>query len=290
MDPIESRRGAWHQSTLESLLDGCSWQYYLTYVLGLPAPSGAASVAGTGYHKAIELYERGRMDGVVVTLDDMLVTAEAYVLANISDMVAVAEARQAVTHWYDTGVKGGVSHRVWLADYIPVAIEPYFRMGLVDDTLPIAGWIDGVYKHTVSGEYIIVDHKTANNLSRWGHDGALHRAQATMYSVALLLSPDYPEITTLLPMVYLVSRKTAGRGHSFEAIRRVTVQPDMNDVNLLGGRIVAAESLVRDGAYIPKPWWPLCSERWCPHYEGCQVTGDLLGTPEEVRVRITAPQ
>lgn len=288
-DPVLSRREAWHQSTLETLLDGCSWQYFLTYVLNIPGRDKPAAVSGIAYHAAIEAYERARAAGQEFSLPEMLDLAEQSVRETLDDDDAVEAARHAVRHWYQTPTKdGGLSHREWLADYDSVAIEPYFRLDLVEGALPVAGWIDGVYRHKQTGEHILVDHKTANNLSRWGHDGDEHRAQATMYSAALVLSPDYP-IEHLIPMVYLVSRKTKGRGHSFEGVRRVTVQPILEDVRVLGERIRNAEKLVADEAYVRRPEWVLCSQQWCPHYENCMVTGDLAGTPAQVRKRLTVP-
>lgn len=288
-DPVLSRREAWHQSTLETLLDGCSWQYFLTYVLNIPGRTKPASVSGIAYHAAIEAHEHARIAGEELGLPEMLALAEQSVRETLDDDKAVDEAKQAVRHWYQTPTKnGGPSHREWLADYEPVAIEPYFRLDLVDGALPVAGWIDGVYRHKQTGEYILVDHKTANNLSRWGHDGDEHRAQATMYSTALVLSPDYP-VEHLVPMVYLVSRKTKGRNNSFEGARRVTVQPILEDVRVLGDRIRTAEKMVADEAYVRRPEWVLCSQEWCPHYENCMVTGDLAGTPAQVRKRLTVP-
>jgi hypothetical protein len=283
-EAILARQGAWHQSTLETLLDGCSWQYFLTYVLGIEGAKKPASISGSGYHAAIEAYEKARAVGETFTLDAMLTVASDYVAAHIDDPKAVEESRQAVRHWYQTPTADGTSHREWLAQYTPIAIEPYFRQELVADELPIAGWIDGVYQHQETGQVILVDHKTANNLSRWGYDGDEHRAQATMYATALILSGDYP-VSDLVPMHYLVSRKTRGRSKSFEGARRVTVHPILEDVRVLGDRIRKAGQIVRTESYVRRPEWILCSQQWCPHYEGCMITKDLAGTPAQVQAR-----
>jgi hypothetical protein len=288
-DAVLARKDAWHQSTLETLLDGCSWQYFLSYVLNIQGKVKPASVSGIAYHAAIEAHERARMIGEEVGLLEMLEIAETSVRAALDDDAAVEAARHAVRHWYQTPTKdGGPSHREWLAAYEPVAIEPYFRLPLVEQARPVAGWIDGVYRHKESGDIILVDHKTANNFSRWGHDGAEHRAQATMYSTALVMSPDYP-VEHLVPMVYLAARKSRGRSHSFEGARRVTVQPILDDVRVLGDRIRVAEKIIGEESYVRRPEWVLCSAEWCPHHEGCMVTGDLSGTPAQVRRRLTVP-
>jgi hypothetical protein len=288
-DPVLSRRDAWHQSTLETLLDGCSWQYFLTYELNVPGRTKPASVSGIAYHAAIEAHEKGRASGADVPLSEMLAIAEQSVRGTLDDDHAVEEAKHAVRHWYGTPTKdGGPSHREWLLDYEAVAIEPYFKLDLVEGAKPIAGWIDGVYRHKQTGDICLVDHKTANNFSRWGHGGDEHRAQATMYATALVISPDY-HVNDLVPMHYLVSRKTKGRGATFEGARRVTVQPILEDVRVLGDRVRAAEKLVADEGYVRRPEWVLCKPEWCPHYENCMVTGDLAGTPTQVRKRLTVP-
>ena len=285
-EAVLSRRGAWHQSTLETLLDGCSWQYFLTYVLGIESAPKPASVAGVAYHSAIEAYEKARATGDEMTLAEMMVVAETEVRLVLDEDSLVAEAKAAVGHWYGTPSQDGLSHREWLSQYDAVAIEPYFRESLVVGALPVAGWIDGVYRHKETGQVILVDHKTAKNLSRWGHDGDEHRSQATMYSVALVLSDAY-DVADLVPMHYLISRKTKGRAKNFEGARHVTVQPILEDVRILGDRIRRAEQIVAEESYTRRPEWGLCSVEWCPHYDGCMTTKDLAGTPAQVRDRLS---
>jgi len=44
--------------------------------------------------------------------------------------------------------------------------------------------------------------------------------------------------------------------------------------------------MVEAEAYSTKTDWPLCSQKWCPFFNGCQVTGELSGTPALVRDRV----
>lgn len=289
-DPVLARKEAWHQSTLSTLLDGCSWQYFLTYELNLPTGAKPAAVVGIAHHSAIELHENARLAGDTdgVPLADMLKHAEAEVRAVIDDDELVTQVKASVTNWYRARTKdGGPSQRDWLMRYDPVLIEPYFRTNLVLGAKPVAGWIDGVYRHKETGELIIVDQKTASNFGRWGHDGAEHRDQAAMYAVALAVTDLVPEAEgRLLPMHYLIVRTRKGSGSSFEAARRVAVHPDMTDVAKLGDRVRFAEAIVAAESYAPRPEWPLCSEKWCPFYERCQGTGELAGTPQTIRIRL----
>lgn len=288
-DDAGSRANAWHQSTLETLLDGCSWQYYLTYVARVEGGEKKSANSGTAYHAALEEHEKARMTGesAGLPIDEMVRIAEAAAFETSDDPDVAAAAVAAVRNWFDKPMRdGGLPHRDWLLQFTPLAVEPYFNVPLVEGARPIGGWIDGVYLDDKSGEVFLVDHKTAKSLSRWGHDGADHRKQATMYATALVLSDDWPQVTDLPRMVYMVSRTTVGKSKQFEPARRVEVQPDLLDVQQLGERIRAAEVLVERGGFARAPEWVLCDERWCPFYEGCMVSGEL--TPARLHLPLIA--
>lgn len=280
-EAITSRQGAWHQSTLD-LIGNCSWRYFLTYKLGLPDPSGEAAQAGTAAHKAVEYHERERQErGMGTPLEDLL---EVAAVGLPGTLVPVAHA--AVKNWYKAKMKdGGPSHRDWLAQFEPVAVEPYFRIPLVEGADPIGGWMDAVYRDPATGLYFIVDLKTASNFSRWKHDGEGKRHQATMYSIALQLGDILPEPVEYLPPMWYTVVKSGTGG---ELARRVgPVQPDLEDVRVLGEKIRVAEQVVATEDYVRNPAWVLCSDRWCPHYRGCMQTGELAGTPVVVKGRLS---
>jgi hypothetical protein len=279
-DDAESRSNAWHQSTLENLLDGCSWQYYLTYVARVQGGEKKSASAGTAYHAAIEEHEKARMTGgeseAGLPMQEMVAIAEAAAYESSDDPEVAAAAAAAVRNWYTEPMRdGGLSHRDWLLQYRPIAVEPYFNVPLVEGARPIGGWIDAIYEDPRTSEVFVVDHKTAKSLSRWGHDGADHRKQATMYATALVLSDDFPQVVDLPRMVYMVSRTSIGKSKQFEPARRVEVQPDLHDVAQLGDRIRQAEVVLERGAFARAPEWVLCDARWCPFFEGCMVTGEL---------------
>lgn len=279
-EAVSSRQGAWHQSTLD-LIGNCSWRYFLTYVLGLPDPSGEAAITGTAVHAAVEAHEKDRMNGGQgLSLDAMheLVTNE------LGDTPQGAVARLAVNHWWKGKMKDkSAPHREWLMQYTPAAIEPYFRTPLVDNAMPIGGWMDALYLDE-NGIYRIVDLKTANSMSRWKDDGSGKRHQATVYSVAVQLGAVTGDPLDYLPEVtYTVVRTTTGA----ETAKRVSVQPDLQDVRILGEKIREAQHVVDTEDYVKNPAWGLCSQTWCPHYTGCMVTGELSGTPATVRSRVS---
>lgn len=281
-ESVNARKTRWHQSTLSNLLDGCSWQYFLTYVLELDQGKKPHAAIGTAYHAAVELHEKRRMDALTTTREEM----EEYAIAELSAAIGeedeilpelVTNLQSALRNWYEV-------HRPSILEWQPIAIEPEFTLPLVDGARPIGGYIDAVYRGA-DGTIFVVDHKTAKNFDRW-RDGDGHRTQAAMYATALVLSPDFPEITELPEMVYMVSRTSTSKRKDFEKGRIIRVQPNLEDVRLLGDRIRAAEAAVVNEDYKPKTDWPLCSPKWCPFYQGCQVDGSLSGTPALVRLRV----
>ena len=272
---VSARAGAWHQSTLSTIQD-CPRRWFLTYQCGLPDPSGDAARTGTAVHAAVELHEKARQQGDQVSLDGMCDVACGDLEPELH-----AAARAGVKHWWKTPMKdGGVSHREWLSQFEVVAIEPYFKVQLVDDALPVAGWIDGVYFDEASGLFRLVDLKTSSSMSRWKSDGEGKRHQATMYAVALQLSDIVGDIDYLPSMTYTVVKPGVGG----ECARRVEVWPDMTDVAVLGQKVRDAEAAVAANVFPRNPQWTLCSEKWCPHFQGCMVSGELAGSPDNVKL------
>lgn len=277
-EAVASRQGAWHQSTLD-LIGNCSWRYFLTYVLGIPDPSGEAAQTGTAVHAAVEAHENARIKGDV---PPSLASMQELVTTLLGDGEQAAVARDAVSNWYKGKPKTGLPHRDWLLEMTPVAVEPYFRVPLVDGAMPIGGWMDAIYRDS-NGIYRIVDLKTAKSMGRWKDSGEGKRHQATVYAIALQVGDLIPEIDYLPEVTYCVVK--TGKGG--EVSKRVTVQPDLEDVRVLGDKIREAQRIVESEDFVKNPAWTLCSAQWCPHYQGCMVTGELSGTPATVRSRVS---
>ena len=277
-EDVSSRQNAWHQSTVD-LMGNCSWRYFLTYVMGFPDPSGTAARVGTSVHKAIEHYEIARMNGDTLPTEEQML-AVAVTLLNEDEPETHATAKVAIGNWMRSTMKDkGPSHREWLSAFTPVDIEGYFNFPLVENAMPIGGTIDGVYLDE-EGTYHVVDLKTAKDMGRWKNSGEGKRLQATMYSVAVQLRFN---LGYLPPVTYVVVRTTK----TGETAKRVHVQPDLEDVRVLGNKIREAQRVKDTEDYVKNPSWTLCSATWCPHYQGCMVTGELSGTPLSVRQRLS---
>lgn len=271
---VSSRRGRWHQSTLSSLLDGCSWQYFLTYIANVEQGLKPHAAVGTAYHAAVEVAELARMRGETTEKAELLDLVRQELLLVTDDAELHEKARACVENYWQ-------HIRPYLHQFEPVALEPEFTINLVEGAMPIGGYIDGVYRDNETGAVFLIDHKTVGNFSRW-RDGDGHRHQAAMYAVALVLSDEFPEITELPEMRYLLVRTQVGTRSNFEPSRILTVQPDLEDVRVLGDRIRKAEDVVRNRDFKKNTSWPLCSEKWCSYYSRCVRGGDLGGTIEEV--------
>lgn len=273
-EQVAARQGRWHQSTISAILDGCSWQYFLTYVVGMDPGLKPHAAVGTAYHAAVELSELARKQGLARSEQLMIEHAQEE-LAKVTTAPEHMEMVQACVKNYWAHI------RPYLEQYEPVALEPEFTINLVDGAKPIGGYIDGIYRDPATDSLFIIDHKTVKNFSRWKNADS-HRHQAAMYSVALVLSEEFPEITELPEMRYLLVRTSTGARSNFVPSRIITVQPDMEDVRVLGDRIRQAENVVRTNAYEKKTSWPLCSPQWCSFYERCVLGSDLSGTVEQV--------
>lgn len=297
-EAVSSRAGAHHQSSIETILDGCSWQYYLANVRNIPTNPKPHALIGTNFHSAVEVHEVARMNGKTLpTLAEMLELAEESIRKDADSVPAemmigkdgetwtaedlVSMCHNAINNWYSAPASDGETNRDWMLKLQPLAIEPYFRLDLVTDADPIGGWIDGVYQDE-QGKIYLVDQKTAGDFSRWPLDGKGHRFQATMYATALVLSEDFPQVQNLddLQMHYVISRTKTGTSR-MEKARRVVVQPELDDVALLGDRIRQVEAVIKHKLYAPNPTWNLCSPKYCPFYNGCQVTGELRKPDDE---------
>ena len=274
MSAVSSRQGRWHQSTLSSLLDGCSWQYFLTYIAGVEQGLKPHAEVGTAYHAAVELSEIARRHGITTTKEKLHEIAAEELSKVVADPELHGNLAACVENYW--------AHiRPYLEQFEAVALEPEFTINLVEGAQPIGGYIDGVYRDPRDGQVFVIDHKTVGNYNRWRNTDS-HRHQAAMYSVALVLSDDFPEITELPEMRYLLVRTSTGTRSNFEPFRILTVQPDMEDVRMLGDRIREAEQKVRNQEFKKKLDWPLCSPKWCSYYDRCVLGTELSGTVEEV--------
>lgn len=260
----------WSKSSLKSMLEGCSWQWALQKLGGLDSPSGPHACAGTGLHAALEAHEQARIDGRELSFDEGLAIAVT---------VAHAEGRMVPLEWQrihgDAQVAATWAGDMWctwwesearqqLLSYMPLAVEWAFRVPVQGSPLPLRGFIDWVGRDD-EGVLTVIDWKSASNLKRWGNGDGQPIEAASYLLGAAEWEPDGARRIEW----HVVSRKGEAK-----ILRGPMVFEDEVDDRLVGA-VVIAQEMLDNRTFEPNPRWNLCSDRWCPFYHGCQVSGSL---------------
>lgn len=275
-----------------------SWQWALSKVYGLTDGGSPATVLGTGCHAAVEAWLRRRMlrqrDGLGLpdlTRQEMVdagmvalrteagqLDAEAWRLHDVTPAILAEQLEIAVHHWWDTPDPAtGQTFRGRVERWRIVAVEPYFRAGRPVSARPLHGYIDLLaYDPDAddgTGQWVVVDHKTANTFSRW-QGAAGHELEATVYTVGATVARNLPATGTVR-MEWHIVRKAVGRNRTFQGARLVTLEPDVLEERWMDDHVQVADRIVAESDYVTNTSWNLCSPKWCGFYRGCQVTGDL---------------
>ena len=290
-----SRASKWHQSGL-SQITGCSRQWYLEHVAGLPVPERVSTLPGTAYHKAVEVHEQARIDGVnTPSMDECIQVATAVVLEGADridpDELAnaklgkktgvdalVAQADAAVRNFFTAPIEDGPPIVEVLAGWTPVSLETYLSADLIDGARTLGGTVDGLYR-SPTGRLRVIDHKTANSMSTWTGDGK-GSEQATHYSVLALLAGLAEELP---PVDFLIVKKSPPRKGSVTSMIK-SYYPTHTDVVLLGQTVRTAEQIVSDGVFPPDPAYQWCRRTSCAFYDRCVGSRELFGPVQDLPV------
>lgn len=291
--------GPWSKSALDSLLTGCSLQWALKKVAGWPDPGSPATLSGTGYHAALEAHERqrilayrtegaaGNYDGVGqagLEAEATRAVREGWDEPGMPEACAkhgvdhvdgvIAMACSSLTNWRSWEDKTGRTGRGYLMALRPVSVEPYVNVTPPGFTVPLHGYLDWVGYDHAAGEWVIIDHKTANGFGRWGHDAHGHLIEEATYTLAARHARNLP-VPTVARMEWHIARRDDHRHKrsNFEAFRIVRTRTDEVAHRSLAGMAQAASNQVLAGEFHPNPSWNLCSEKWCPFFGPCQIDG-----------------
>jgi hypothetical protein len=265
----------WSKSSLKSLLEGCSWQWALQKLGGLDSPSGPHACAGTGLHAALEAHEQARIEGAELSYENGLYLA-ATVAYREGQTVPDMWQRIHGDPWTAAQWAAGMWETWWSSDvrqrlltYTPLATEWAFRVPTPGSPLPMRGFIDWVGRDA-DGVLTVIDWKSASNLRRWKNGNGQPIEAASYLLGAAEWEPDGPRRIEW----HVVSRK----GESVVLEGPSVVGDDIDPSFEVA--VLAAQALLDDRAFTPNPSWNLCSDRWCPFYHGCQVSGSL--SPEQI--------
>lgn len=299
MKTVEAAYTAWSKSGIGALTTGCSWQSYLTKVVGLPDPGNPATIAGTAYHAALEHHERTRLlnvrDRAGLTMPDrgaLSTVAEAALQVEAAKVpsavwelhdtdydATLGKVEVALSHWWEAPILDGQpgaggSLRDRLLTMRPVAVEPYFRTRLDVSPRPLHGFVDWLgYDHDEQ-QWCVVDHKSSGGFGRWPHNGGGHELEASAYAVGAVVASNLPA-SGQVRMEWHIARTQAGKNARFEPVRVVAAEPARVEREWLEGHMLAADNIVNDRAFEKNEAWTLCAPKWCSHWVGCQVTGEL---------------
>lgn len=303
MRTVEEAFTAWSKSGLATIVDGCSWQSYLSKVMQLPDPGSPATLAGTAYHAAIEHHERARIvqsrgaDIELPTLGHLAQVAVRAISAGADDIPdeqwhlhgsdpdeVINRVEIALNHWWHTDAgdkeQPGSLRDIRLS-YRPILTEQYFRIDTDWSARPLHGYIDAVCWDPDEEEWVVIDDKSASNFGRWPHGGDGHEVEAAVYTLGALKAAGIPVTDdTRVRMEWHVARTAEGQNSRFEGARLIRRTVDRFDLQLLEDHIRIADRTVDEGLFATNPGWNLCSQKWCAFWRPCQVTGEL--SPEVV--------
>jgi hypothetical protein len=267
---------AWSKSSLKSLLENCSWQWALRKVYNIEDHGSPATAMGTGYHKALEEWEKS---GRTLTLEEMQkVAADAAFeeckklpmsqwFEHATDPEQVIElAKESVRLWASKPSSKGVTIKDLTESRKFISAEQYFNETFKD--FGIHGFTDGIYHDDIN--IYVVDHKTASSMRRWTYEQA-PSIEVAMYLAFAQKGIDkgiFPNLPVLFEY-HIVSAK--------ESKTRVVECGEFTweHSRILTEALSDADAIARNDAFRPKPDWNLCSSKYCAYFEGCRVTGTL---------------
>ena len=265
----------WRKSTLKSLLEGCSWQWALENVYNIGGHGSPQTALGTGFHKAMEVYEVG---GRRATLEDLQAAAaecafeecktlpmSVWFEHELDPQWVVDGAKEAVRLWWEQPQRSTGLTLKQVADSRKfVVAEKQMATVWRSSKRGLTGTIDAFYD--AGDEYILVDYKTASSFRKWPYKiGATIEAAVYLWMARKVIADDKPVRFEW----HIVSPKE-------QKVRVVDggVYDAEKDL-LLEGAIISADVLYDTSSYRPRPEWNLCSPKWCAYFEGCRVNGTL---------------
>jgi hypothetical protein len=279
---------AWSKSSLKSVLEGCSWQWALRKVYGIDDHGSPQTSMGTGYHKALEEWEKS---GRNLSLKEMQTVAAETAFEQCKTLPmsqwfehgtdpeqVIDFAKQAVDLWWNKPINSGAPLRDIILSRTCLGTEVYQTEKYED--FKVHGYIDAIYS---DDRFItVVDHKTASSMRRWKYeqDATL---EAGIYLAMAHAAQDRGDLPNL-PIVFeyhVVAPKEnksriVGVGHMTEELAKLT-----------HAALVDADAIARYDAFRPKPDWNLCSPKYCSYFQGCRVDGTL--TPYNLTPRLELP-
>jgi len=265
----------WRKSTLKSLLDGCSWQWALENIYKMETHGSPHTSLGTGYHKAMEMYELGERRDSLENLQAIaaetafeeckVLPTELWFEHELDPQWVVDGAQEAVRLWWEQpSNRTGLTLKEVSDSRKFIAAEKHFVLDEYDDNgRGLSGTVDAVYED--DSHYILVDHKTASSFRKWTYE----QGSTIEASVYLYMAQKYYDDKPVKFEWHVASPK--------EKQVRVIEGGTLDEPALLtlSKSVGTANALVDTSTFRPRPEWNLCSPKWCTFFDGCRINGTL---------------
>lgn len=267
----------WSKSSLKSVLEGCSWQWALTHVYGLKDEGSPATVMGRAFHAALEHYEKSMR---TATMDELIkhslgvfgedaraLPVERWQLHDITPDEVVEQLCESIRIWWEVPCRTEDGDGPTLKELTDsrklIAVEPYFKVPIKNSDSHLHGYMDAI--HQDEQGIVVTDYKTASSFRRWQFN------QPDSIEAAVYLH-GVSEYKSDLPVRFEWQVVSAKEGKS-----RLIKGPEAGrkQAKIVTDAVKKADVIYELDAYRQRPDWNLCSQRWCPFYQGCLVTGEL---------------
>jgi RecB family exonuclease len=265
-----------HRSVSQlEMLAGCGQQFAFRYLDGLKEPGSLAKAKGSAIHGAAQGNFTQKIESDAdIPLDDFRdLAAERFVAETKGSLLFTPSEestgiRKAVAEQKDATVKlAEFYHTTISPDYRPAATEEEFTIELPSAGTTLIGVID--LRDILDR---IIDHKTSKRAkSQKDADGSL---QLTTYAAARTKVGRPP------PSIVLDTAVQTAGGKAYRNKLVTTRGPE--DYAALAARIVAAEKVIKSGAFMPAPakaWW--CSAEWCGFHRICPFVNGKQARPTD---------
>lgn len=263
----------WRKSTLKTMLDGCSWQYALESVYNLDGHGSPHTAAGTGFHYAMEEYEKRNRVASLTELQEVAAQAafeeskslpmSIWFEHELDPATIMDWARESVRVWWEVDYgKGDRPLKDVLDDRRLIGSEIFHHKPHPLSDRGVQGTIDALYEDDKWA--YVVDFKTASSFRKWTYEQEPN-VESALY---LYMAQDLTDKPVKFEW-HVVSQKE-GKSRLLDGGTFTTAH-----AAVLDRYIQDAEVLARTSSYRPRPEWNLCSPKWCAYFAGCRGDGTL---------------
>jgi hypothetical protein len=255
-------------SALSDFLD-CPARAEAKHLLGLRTPMSGAATLGTAFHRSTALFDKSKIDGQGLTIDETAGAAVDAVTRPQEDVVWEEDENPK-----ETSAIAVALHKLYCTKIAPTqeyaAVEVQCeRLEIVDIGIALTGTTDRVRR--VDEGYGISDLKSGKRAVH--ADGSVetkgHAFQLGVYELLAERASGLP-ITAPAEVIGAQVAKTergqrVAKSHPVEGARDVLV----GDADSPGVLEVVAR-MIHSGAFPGNPRSMLCGEKFCPIYNRCK--------------------